>query len=291
MRRVSITKFWWVPILLIATTGCVFNVGQWDSQSGSISTRNGTMYMDGVELAFDRWVDVQAEMGEATNANISTATGEITLRGTSGSAVNLQVHLHSEFEGDGSARFAEGKLDAVEGSGKVFINDVRGTIPDGVSVSLSTGTGWIRLEDMKGNRTLELNSGTGPIDLGNSTAGMVEVAMGTSEIRLTGTQADRIQVETGTGDLSITGGGAGSLEVDTGTGDVTLSSARFDSILVDSGTGDVVLDDCEAGRVEVDSGTGDLTLRGGRCEAVELDSGTGDLRIREGAVVGVTREK
>ncbi|MHC4845626.1 MAG: DUF4097 family beta strand repeat-containing protein [Planctomycetota bacterium] len=288
--RVSITRFWWIPVLLISVTGCHISVGGWDSHSGGVSVRDGTMYMDGVELAYDRWVDVQADMGDATDASISTATGEISLRGKPGSGVSLQVHLHSEYEGDGGARFVAGKLEAVEGEGKVYINDVRGTIPEDISVSLATGTGWIRLDDMKGNRTLELDSGTGPIDLGNTTAGLVEIAMGTSDIRLTGTQADRIDVETGTGDLVITGGGAGSLEIDTGTGDVKLSGARFDTILVDSGTGDVVVEDCEVGRVEMDSGTGDLTLRGGKCESVELDSGTGDLRIKEGAVVGVKRE-
>lgn len=292
MRRLSIARFWWVPVLLVCTTGCMVRIGGWGGETNvdGVSVRDGVIYYEGTELPFDRWVDVTADMGSATDADISTATGEISLNGVPGNSVSLQVHLHSEFENDGDVRFANGKLEAVEGEGKVYINAVRGTIPEDVSVHLATGTGSISLNDMKGKRVLRLDSGTGPVAIGSSTADKIRVAMGTDEIRITDTSAERIDVETGTGDLRITGGGAGTLEVDTGTGEVYLTNARFDAVVVDSGTGDVVLKECNAGRIEVDSGTGDLILRGGRCDTVELDSGTGDLRIRDGATVGATHE-
>jgi DUF4097 and DUF4098 domain-containing protein YvlB len=287
MRRTSITKFWWVPVLLLCSTGCMVSLGSWgESSSNGISVRNGTVYMNGVELRFDRWVNVQADLGDVSVAKVSTSTGEIALRGTAGTGVDLQVRLYTEFEGDGGARMVEGKLETVKGEGKGFINAVTGTIPADVSVKLATGTGSIELSDMRGDLTLTLVSGTGPISVGNSTVRLVDVSMGTEDIRISGTQADRIEIETGTGDVYITDGGADKLRVDSGTGDVYLRGARFEMILVDTGTGDVEIKDCESGRVEMDSGTGDLIFRGGSVHSIGHDLGVGDLHIEDGAVVG-----
>ena len=162
MRRISITKFWWAPVLLLCTTGCMVSLGGWGSSSSNgVSVRNGTVYLNGTKLPFERWVDVNAEMGDASVAYLSTSTGPLALRGTTGSSVSLQALVHSELEGDGGAQFVAGKLELVKGQGKAIINAIRGTIPNNVSVNLATGTGIIRLANMQGEGTLKLASGTG----------------------------------------------------------------------------------------------------------------------------------
>jgi hypothetical protein len=260
-----------LPLLLLAV-GCVVRLDGWDGSnlfvSGhSVEERDGALIVDDVRLDYDRWVDVAASVGGLERLELATATDAIELDGEAGGECRLQVRLYSEHPEDGVVELVDGKLEPrSHAGGKLFINSIRGSIPEHLALRVSTGTGDIALRGVAAGAALEIATGTGYMTVHDN-------------------RSEALEVDTGTGDLLIEGGLGGSLEVESGTGSVKVRDARFESVRVASGTGDLLLEQCEIDLAVMSSGTGNLIVRGGECRDAQLDSGTGDVMIRDGAKV------
>ena len=226
----------------------------------------GLVTMNGVELRHQRWVDVAVAPDAAKLFRASTATGPIDLHGVDGPGA-LSVLLHSEYQGDGTVALEDGHLVAHGDRGEVFLDAVRGSLPRGLELSLSSGIGEVALRDFGGGPLIHVENGTGSVLLADCSAPAVELESGTGEIRVDRGSADR-------------------LEVDVGTSEVTCQGGKFGTAAVNSGTGDLSFVSCEIGRLKASAGTGDVVIDGGRVDRVDHDLGTGDLQVRGGAQIG-----
>ncbi|HEX5009175.1 MAG TPA: DUF4097 family beta strand repeat-containing protein [Planctomycetota bacterium] len=232
-----------------------------DGQSVRVSD-DGVVEVDGVELHHQRWVDVTAALGDGQLFHASTASGPIELHGVDGPG-QLSVLLHSEIEGDGSVVLEDGKLEARDGQGKVFLDAVRGSLPRTLELSLSSGIGQIELRDFGGGPHIQVENGTGEVLVADCSAPAVELKSGTGDVRVERGQVDRFQASIGTSDLTCQGGHFGDADVQSGTGDVSFLRCEIGHLQASAGTGDVILDGGSVDRLNHELGTGGLQLRGG----------------------------
>lgn len=256
---------------LLAVPACVLHIGDdgWgfdglSSNSSSsmvngqmVTSRDGKISMDGTPLVWSRWVEAEMSADAGASVHVQTANGPIVLEGTSGKG-RFSVLMWSEFEGDGRIVLEDGELLARGEHGKVFIDEVRGTLPLGIALRADSGTGDVHLRGFSGSAALDLRSGTG-------------------DLHAQDCEATSLHGDSGTGDLKVSGGSGERLDLTSGTGDVTCRGARFGQAHLNSGTGDLVATDCDFDRLQLDSGTGDATVRGGRIGDLHHDLGTGDL--------------
>jgi len=223
---------------------------------------DGVVEVDGVELRHQRWVDVTVALGEGQLFHASTASGPIDVHGVDGQG-QLSVLLHSEIEGDGSVVLEDGKLEARDGKGKVFLDAVRGSLPRKAELSLSSSIGEITLRDFGGGPHIQVENGTGETLVADCFAPAVELKSGTGDVRVERGQVDRFQASIGTSDLTCQSGHFGDADVQSGTGDVSFLHCEIGHLQASAGTGDVILDGGSVDRLNHELGTGELQLRGG----------------------------
>lgn len=279
---------WLLPLL---TCGCMVQVGScsgsWSSLGGhSVSERDGHIVLDGVTLPYERWVDVDLDAAGVAQLDVQTATGGIELQGSDAKSCKLSVHLHSSVENDGEVRIKDGKLEATSShDGKVFINGVKGSVPEEIGLVIGTGTGDVLVEHAAKGKALSIDTGTGDVTVRGSEPASLDVDVGSGGVRLEQGGATSVRVDCGAGDVSIVDGQWGKIAVDGGATDLMLKGAKAESVSLDSGTGDLRLEGCTVESARLDSGTGDLVIAGGSCKKASIDSGTGDIELSDGAQV------
>lgn len=262
---------------MLLCSACVIHLGGWGGETSTslngvnVSVRDGRVFAEGVELPFSRWEVVSGSLDPAGAVKLATATGPLTLDGAAGDAYRLEARVFSEVEGDGVPGFVDGALTVTPTEGRqAIIDGIRGTLPAGIQVEASSGTGEVRLAGFDGGRDLRLQSGTALIALARSKVGRLELDSGTAEIELDAVEGSEVHLVTGTGDVVLE--------------DCTFETGRFDS-----GTGDLGFVQGHIGKLWADTGTGDVEFRGTRVDALEVESGTGDVLISQGAVVAVVK--
>ena len=287
-RPVLTLATWLLPLL---TCGCMVQVGScngsWSSINGhSVSEHDGKLVVDGVQLDYDRWVDVDLDAGSLAQLDVQTATGPVELQGVEAKSCKLSVHVHSAVEQDGEVEISNGKLEVKsQHGGKVFINGVKGSVPEEVGLVIGTGTGDVLVEHAAKGKALSIDTGTGDVTVRGSQPASVDVDVGAAGVRLEQGGAASVTVDCGSGDVHIVDGEWGKITVDGGSTDLRLEGAKADSVKLDSGTGDLRLEGCTIKEARLDSGTGDLVIAGGSCKQASIDSGTGDIEVRDGAQV------
>ena len=274
---------------LLLCSACVINLGGfWDGETNaringvSIVVRDDRVFADGVELTHRRWESVGGTLDPAGAVKLATATGELTLDGRTGDAWQLEALVFSELAGDGVVGFVDGSLTVTPGAGrKAIIDGVRGTLPAGLAVDVTTGTGTLRLAGFDGGRDLRLQGGTGLIVLKAAQVGVLRVESGTAEIELSDVRGAELDLNTGTGDVLLTDCDFDKAWLESGTADLGLRGGRVGKLEADTGTGDVELRGTRVGHLSVESGTGDVLLaEGATADAISTDLGTGDLLRR-----------
>jgi hypothetical protein len=253
----------------------------------SVHEEGGTLEVDGVELPYSRWVDLAAEVPAGSALELAVGTGPIDVSGSDGTALGLSLLVHSEFEGDGTPVVEGGRVTASSShGGKVFVNALRGTVPNGLELKVGSGTGTIELRNLSGSRGLSVACGTGAISLADVETGETRIDSGTGDVSVVVARATELRVNTGTGAVAIEDAQATLLKVESGTGEVELLRCRIPDVDVVSGTSDLVAKECLVERLGFESGTGDVRLVGGEIGRLRTSFGTGDLSVGGGAQVG-----
>lgn len=279
---------WLLPLL---TCGCMVQVGScngsWSTSGGqSVSERDGHLVLDGMTLPYDRWVDVDLDADGVAQLDVQTATGGVELQGGEEKRCKLSVHVHSSVEGDGEVAIHDGKLEVrSQHDGKVFINDVKGSVPEEIGLVIGTGTGDVLVEHAAKGKALSIDTGTGDVTMRGSEPASLDVDVGSASVQLEQGGATSVRVDCGAGKVRIVDGQWGKIAVDGGATDLMAKGAKIDSVSLDSGTGDLRLEGCTVDSARLDSGTGDLVIAGGSCKKASIDSGTGDIEVRDGAQV------
>jgi len=276
---------WMLPLILAGgVAGCG---GPWLTVGEhSVSERDGHLVVDGVQLEHDRWVDFDVAAAGIARLEVETATGTVELQGGGQEGCRLSVHVYSSVAGDGEVLVDSGRLSArSEHGGTVFINGVRGCVPEELPLRISTGTGSVLIERAAKGRTLTIGTGAGDVTVRDSEPSSLDIDVGAASVRLERGGSPSVQADCGAGDVKVVDGAWGTLTVEGGATDLTVQGATVDSVRLDSGTGDLRLEGCTVGRATLDSGTGDLVFRGGSCQRAVIDSGTGEILVQDGARV------
>lgn len=232
-----------------------------------VRMRDGRIVVDGVALPHDRWVDVNLDAGGVDTLAIDTAGGPIDLSGDPSGGCVLSVHVWSQRQDDGEVYISSGRLRVRSPLGaRVFIDGVRGTVPEGLALDLSTASGPITVDRACRGRTLLLDSASG-------------------EIAVRGSQPSSIKVGTASGDVLVEKSSAGLLRARTASGDVTIRDGTWGTIRSETASGGLHLVDCTAEAVELESASGDLVISGGHCKRARIDTASGDLSVVDGATV------
>lgn len=125
--------------------------------------------------------------------------------------------------------------------------DLNVELPANLALSLRTGSGDVRLDNLRGD--ISLATGSGDI-AGHGLAGVkFSAETGSGDARLELSPARRVHLKTGSGDVALTvPGGVYRLDVSTGSGDQKLAGVSNDANAEDS--------------IDVTTGSGDLKIEG-----------------------------
>ena len=259
MRVTTWTLLGVVPLLAVACMEHGSRLGH------DLSMHDGKLSLDGVELPHERWVDAQLDASGAGTLAIDTASGPIELTGDPAGACALSVRVYSQHEGDGEVYLDGGRL-AVRSQrgGKVFLDGVRGTIPQGLALELGTASGEIVIERAGQGRDCELSTASGGVVVRGSEPSGLRVRTASGDVLVEATSARSLQASTASGDVSVKGGAWGTIRSDTASGQLRLAG-------------------CTADAVELDSASGDLVISGGHCKRARLDTASGDVELLDDA--------
>jgi DUF4097 and DUF4098 domain-containing protein YvlB len=228
--------------------------------------REGRLVVDGVALGHERWVDVSLDASDVATLAIDTAGGPIELTGDPSGSCVLAVHVWSQREDDGEVYISSGRLRVrSQQRARVFIDGVRGTVPEGLALDLSTAAGPITLERTSRGRTLLLDSTSG-------------------DVSVHACQPASIRVGTSSGSVLVEQTSAVYLRARTSSGDVTVRAGTWGSIRSETASGGLRLEGCTAEGVELESSSGNLVISGGHCRKASIDS-SGELSLVDGATV------
>jgi hypothetical protein len=245
----------------LLAAGCEVSLGH------DLSMREGHLEVDGVRLEHERWVDAQLDASALASLAIDTASGPIELAGDPAGACALSVHVYSEHEGDGEV-YLDGDRLRLRSSlgGKVFLDGVKGTVPQGLALVLGTASGDITLDRAGQGRDLELSTASGDVVVRGSAPESILVSTASGDVLVEATSAASIRSQTASGDMAVKGGAWGTIRGDTASGDLRLQG-------------------CSVEAVELSSASGDLVISGGTCQRARLDTASGEVEILDGAKV------
>lgn len=219
-----------ILVLMLGMQACVVSCNGLDT---------ATISIDGYELKYENELTIQEDYSY-DRMEIQGGTTEIDLKGENGSRVNLRIQYKEYAPGDAIITLAEGRIKTDSKSGKpVMLTNISGTIPEKLSMNIENGTGAVKLHNLQGSSKIEIDTGTGAVEL--------------SAIRMA-----KLSVDTGTGAVNLHKCIAANAEINTGTGSVYLTESYIEAAEVSSGTGSLNLKDSTIEKREFDSGTGKL---------------------------------
>jgi DUF4097 and DUF4098 domain-containing protein YvlB len=238
-----------------------------------------------VRGSFERALTVSGPV----NLEITTGSGDITVRPGVSGTVEIRGKIHVEEHGISSGG-AEAKVHEIEANppieqvGNQILIGRRGdhefqrgiaidyevTAPPQTQVKSRTGSGDVTVEGIHG--PVEAESGSGDIKL--------------SSIR------DDVTVQTGSGDAKFEGIEAHHVNIETGSGDVELREMHC-ALRAETGSGDIQVEGQPTGRWQLHTGSGEVSLRLPPDLGFDLDAHTesGDIHTHFKITMEGTLEK
>ncbi|MBQ7736230.1 MAG: DUF4097 family beta strand repeat protein [Oscillospiraceae bacterium] len=147
------------------------------------------------------------------------------------------------------------------------------------SVAVSTDSGDISLNGLRGRQSLSLATSSGDVDAYECRAEELNVATSSGDVYLGDSEISRLLVTASSGQISLRDLICASLMAETSSGDVWGSVLDADSIGVRTSSGDVILDDVERGAVELNTASGSVALTDAAPESLSVRTGSGDVDL------------
>lgn len=220
--------------------------------------KRDTVRVDGVRLRHRRHVELNAT--NLSRLEVEAQRGDIMLRGTSGAVARLEVEIYEYRPGDATPRLSrDGQILFETRSGKpAAVGELRGKIPQSLSLDLATGMGAVEICEMRECAAIELSTGMGDILIAEC-----------EELR-------DLEASTGMGDLHLRRSrGLVRAELATGMGGIRVAEAQVRSLEVSSGMGGIKFRDCEFGRVTGGTGMGSIRFRETTYDQSDVSTGMG----------------
>lgn len=262
------TVGWMLPFLCVGGLALVACGVSWNSVHGhSVSSHDGRLTVDGVKLPYDRWVEVKPELTAATPLALTATTGPIELSGDPAGACVLSVHVHSEVAEDGEVyQTPEGLAVRSTQGKKVFMDGVRGTVPESHALRLDSVSGDVSVRGVAKGSQLEIDTTSG-------------------DIVVAGCEPAALLLDSTSGDARVEQSQSRSLTVDTTSGDTALVGGAWGALHVESVSGDLKLTGCTADELSLHSTSGNLVVSGGRLQRATMDTVSGKVNLIDGAQV------
>jgi DUF4097 and DUF4098 domain-containing protein YvlB len=263
---------------LLGLTGCPLIEGQYDYTQDTTSTE--TMSLAGVEV-------VEFRLGSTDLEVVSDDVGEGVFMvykkakaRDAEAARELLAKAEIVFKREGDRIVVERK--STRGMGSDFVSkgwvnvDVTATLPAGLDLDISSGSGDIETDERAGEMVIRTGSGDVRVD---GSGGRLDMGTGSGDITVISARGS-VRFSTGSGDVdaeSLSGPVSGS----TGSGDVTIERA-LDDLTLSTGSGDVEVEESR-GAASINTSSGDITLSGhqGGCD-IKASSGEVEIYIWPG---------
>lgn len=140
---------------------------------------------------------------------------------------------------------------------------------------------------------VELNAGTGNINIEELTTEMLDIDAGTGNITGSNITAHKVDIDGGVGDIDLDEVNLSNADIDCGVGKVSLQGSLTGKNQIDCGVGEVDLsleDSADNYDIRVDKGLGDITINGEKYSdlkwnnkkadnSLDIDGGVGDIDI------------
>lgn len=211
------------------------------------------------------------------SVKLSTSSGNVVLIKNSSNDVQVKVSSTYDkgdyepiFEQSGSTLTLKENFNKRSVSGQ---SNWELTIPDGLDLSVTSGSGNMEASDLKFN--LKANTGSGDYTCRN-VSGESKINTGSGTIKLD-TYQGNIYLNSGSGDISISKSN-GDLHANTGSGDISIAGSRG-GILANTGSGDIRAQEValtSKGSFNSGSGRVSLVLSAPLTSDLSLNSGSGD---------------
>jgi DUF4097 and DUF4098 domain-containing protein YvlB len=276
----------------MALTGCVFTEGYKYTET---TTTTETVPLQGVEI-------VEVELGSSDIEIVSKDDAEATFiikktyRSNDkeyGEELLKKVNIKIERDGSRIMVTRDGKVDqGWDMITKGYINiDITATIPAGIELDISTGSGDVEVDDR--TAPVKVHTGSGDVVAGAAAAGFV-MGAGSGDLRIDSVNGllrfsagsgdlrvdevkGRLEVSLGSGDVDIDRI-EGVVEITTGSGDVGAASSEG-AFSVSTSSGDVTLMD-HKGDVDIGTSSGDIIVHAGSSEGlIEIDTSSGEVDV------------
>jgi hypothetical protein len=220
---------------------------------------------------------------------LNTASGNCVLKKSSGSSVDVELK-HTYEENEYTPRFEQ------EGERLIISEDHHGnnshgnaewkiSVPDGVSINFSTGSGDLVASGV--NIKLDANTGSGDLEF-SSMKGELDANTGSGNVEVADFNGNA-KVNTGSGDMEIRDTD-GELDLNCGSGDIRVSSAKglFD---INTGSGNIAADKLtinSSSRFNTGSGRSRIALAATPTADISVNSGSGtaEVNFAGNAIVG-----
>ena len=177
---------------------------------------------------------------KALEFTINAGTADIDLKGEPGSQIKLKIGYKEYAPGDAIISLEQGTLKTSSKSGKqVHITSIVGTIPENLNLTFENGTGKILLSNLRNAARLNIESGTGDVELKNVHIRNVDIETGTGKITMNDCVLEMADIETGTGSIYLNGSYVKTAEVESGVGSMYLKDSTIDKQTFESGTGKI----------------------------------------------------
>lgn len=199
-----------------------------------------------------------------SSIQLSTGSGDAVIVRGSGTEVGLVIEytysddvFKPKIRQSGGQLILEEKIDSNWMSGRGESTWTL-TVPDGLEIRFSTGSGDLAIRDIRGD--VRHASGSGDLELVGFT-GELRAATGSGDLSMANSTG-KIDAATGSGDVDVDGH-MGALKAATGSGDVSVAKLVANgniSLATGSGDIDVTLAADPKGDISMASGSGSSTL-------------------------------
>ena len=227
MRKSSLI---FILISLVVVQACVIGCDE--------ETRKSVL-KDGSELKYAGEQSLE-EAFSADKLTITSGIADVNLQGEPGSTLKLKIGYKEYKPGDAIVSIENGELKIKSKSGKAaMFTSISGTIPEQLNLALENGTGKILLSNLRDAAILNIESGTGDVEMHNVQIGNVEIENGTGRVSMTNCVLSTADIETGTGSINLNGSYIKAAEIESGTGSMYMKDSTIDKQNFESGTGKI----------------------------------------------------
>lgn len=195
--------------------------------------------VNGVLLKYKNSVSI-SQSYEDNYLDIKGGTLSVDLIGHSKPQADLKIEYWEYEPGDATILLNKGKISWESKSNKpVSLTSISGNIPEGLNLTIESGTGKTKLNSLKGNQYISLDKGTGKTEVSNSQFDKLDIESGTGSVTLFNTSINECSINTGTGSVNIKNSVIENAEIETGTGDIILEKSKINKQNFITGTGKV----------------------------------------------------